>query len=146
MRNFRESKPSDRGKRLVIPYLIAVLDQCSPHALLVPNARSVGARQRSVLGRRVISAVVREALNRGIAVHVVSSHAVKTAFVDPDGQPAQNRDAIHEAIVRRFPELMTMVPDPREKAWESERHYTPLFNTVAMYLAWQGQQTVIDER
>ena len=123
---------------------MAVLDQCAPHALLVPETRAVGVRHRSELGRRIIGAVVREARSRGIAVHVISSEAVKKAFIAPDGHVAKNRDAIHEATIKRFPELMTMVPDPRSKAWESERHYTPLFNAVAMYLAWQGQTTMTD--
>jgi hypothetical protein len=130
---------------LTIPYLIELLDQFSPHALLVPMVKGAGTRRRSANVAKAIRGVVREAVRRGIAVHVVSNDTVKTSFVQPNGTPARNRQDIHDSILEEFPELTVMVPRPRLKIWESEQYFTPLFNAIAMYLAWQSQLSRPDE-
>jgi hypothetical protein len=94
---------------------------------------------------KVIRAVVREAVRRGIAVHVVSNDTVKSSFTQPNGAPARNLQDIHDSILDQFPELTVMVPRPRLKIWEPEQYFTPLFNAIAMYLAWQGQLSGLDE-
>lgn len=90
---------------------------------------------------QAVKALAREALARGVAVHVVRSDDVKQFFRQTDGTQVKNRDEIHALLAERFPELKTMVPRPRGKLWETERHNTPLFNAVAMYLAWQRKPT-----
>jgi len=94
---------------------------------------------------KTIRAIVREAVRRGIAVHVVSSDTVMKSFSQLSGEPARNKEDIHNAILDRFPELTVMVPQPREKIWEPEQYFTPLFNAVAMYLAWQHQLWAVEE-
>lgn len=70
---------------------------------------------------------------------MVSNDTVRRSFSQPDGTPARNLQDIHDSILDRFPELTVMVPQPRLKIWEPERYFTPLFNAVAMYLAWHDQ-------
>ena len=142
LRNIRQDRASVRVRLHVVPYLTQILDECDPHALLIPDVRSAGARRRGSHATLAVKALAREALSRGIAVHVVRSDDVKTFFRHPDGSPVKNRDNIHTLISQQFPELQTMLPAPRMKAWESERHNTPLFNAVAMYLAWQKKPTI----
>lgn len=142
VRTFRDQKASVRGKHQIVPYVAELLDQCSPHALLVPKISSAGTRRRSPQVARTIRIIVREAVGRGIAVHVVGADAVRNAFRQPDGTPAKNRQQIHMAILKQFPELTLMVPEPRLKIWEPEQYFTPLFSTVAMYLAWQDKGDV----
>lgn len=141
LRNIRQDRPSVRVRLHIIPYLLEILDECDPHGLLIPDVRSAGARRRGSHASQAIKALAREALSRGIAVHVVRSDDVKKFFRRVDGMPARNRDEIHALILERFPELATMLPKPRTKPWHSEQHNTPLFNTVAMYMAWQRKTT-----
>ena len=136
-RTFRESKLNVRAQRRIIPYLVQVLDQYAPHAILVPEVKPVGARHRSQFGGQVIEALTKEATKRGIAVHVVASKTVKEAFRDWDGKSVRDRDTLFRMLVQRVPELLSMLPDPREKPWTPEGYFTPLFNAVAMYLAWE---------
>ncbi|MDO8496161.1 MAG: hypothetical protein Q7S43_01770 [bacterium] len=124
---------------MTLPYLIELLDDLSPHALLVPRISGAGTRRRSAHVAKTIRVIVREAVSRGIAVHVVSNDTVRRSFSQPDGTPARNLQDIHDSILDRFPELTVMVPQPRLKIWEPERYFTPLFNAVAMYLAWHDQ-------
>jgi hypothetical protein len=141
----RDGAPAVRVTRLAIPYLIDLFDHFSPHALLVPKISGDRNRPRSPQVARVIRSVVREAVKRGIAVHVVSGDTVKESFSQPNGEPARNKEDIHSAILDRFPELTVMVPRARAKIWESEQYFTPLFNAVAMYLAWSYQLSNVDE-
>lgn len=141
----RDEKHSVRVTTLTLPYLIELLDDFSPHALLVPRISGDGTRRRSALVAKTIRAVVREAVRRGIAVHVVSSDSIRTTFRQPDGTPALNRQQIHDAILEEFPELTVMVPPPRLKIWEPEQYFTPLFTAVAMYLAWRHQLSTPEE-
>jgi len=108
----------------------------SPHALLVPRISGGGTRRRSAHVARTIRTVVQEAIRRGIAVHVVSHDEVKRTFSQVDGSPARNVQAIHDAILERFPELTVMAPKPRVRIWDSEQYFTPMFNAIAMYVAW----------
>jgi hypothetical protein len=137
IKTFRDEKPSVRVATFTLPYLIELLDDLSPHALLVPRIKGAGTRRRSPQVAKAIRGVVGEAVRRGIAVHVMSNDTVKRSFKQPNGAPARNLKDIHDAILNRFPELTVMVPRPRLKIFESERYFTPLFNAVAMYLAWQ---------
>jgi len=145
IKSIRDQEPSVRVSRLTIPYLIALLDKCSPHALLVPRISGAGTRRRSAHVAKTIRGVAREALQRGIAVHVLSNDTVKKSFRQPDGTPARNERDIHLSILDRFPELTVMVPRPRLKIWEPEQYFTPLFNAVAMYLAWHHQLSNAEE-
>ena len=145
IKNFRDQAPSLRVTTLTIPYLIELLDQFSPHALLVPRISEAGTRRRSPCVGKIIRAIVREAVGRGIAVHVLSGDTVKKSFRQLDGTPARNRQEIHESILERFPELTVMVPKPRLKIWQPEQYFTPLFNAVAMYLAWHHQLSNVKE-
>ena len=124
---------------MTVPYLIELLDEFSPHALLVPRISGAGTRRRSAHVAKTIRVIVREAVSRGIAVHVVSNDTVRRSFSQSDGTPARNLQDIHDSILERFPELTVMVPQPRLKIWEPERYFTPLFNAVAMYLAWHDR-------
>jgi hypothetical protein len=145
IKTIRDRKPSARVATLTVPYLIELLDDLSPHALLVPKISGAGTRRRSAFVAKTIRAVVREAVQRGIAVHVVSSDTIRTSFRQPDGTPARNQQDINDSILELFPELTVMVPTPRLKIWESEHYFTPLFNAVAMYLAWSQQLSSAEE-
>ena len=145
-RTFRDSDLSVRAEQAVIPYLIQVLDRCAPHAIVLPGARPVGARHRSKFGRQVMAAVAKEALKRGIAVHVLSTKTVKEAFREPNGQRVRDKAAMFRMVIKRLPELLSMLPDPREQAWKPEEYFTPLFNAAAMYLAWECQPSPADKR
>jgi hypothetical protein len=131
--------PTGRVKRLAVPYLVELLDHFSPHALLVPRVAGDGGRSRSPRVAQMIRGTVREAVKRGIAVHVVSSSAIQLAFCQAGMEAPTKKDEIHNAILDRFPELTTMVPKARLKIWEPEDYFTPLFNAVAMYVAWDNQ-------
>lgn len=141
LRNIRQDKPSVRVRSHIIPYLVELLDDCDPHGLLIPDVRSAGSRRRGSHATQAVKVLAREALARGVAVHVVRSDDVKKCFRRADGTQVKNRDEIHKLLVERFPELKTMVPRARVKLWETEQHNTPLFNTIAMYMAWQGKPT-----
>ena len=78
-------------------------------------------------------------------MHVVSNDTIKRSFRRADGTPAKNAKDIHNAILDRFPELTVMVPKPRLRIWDPEQYFTPLFNAVAMYLAWHDQLSAADE-
>ncbi len=130
--------------RQAVPYLIELLDHSSPHALLVPRISGDRSRPRSPQVAKTIRAVVKEAVNRGIAVHVVSGDAVGNSFSRIIGGPA-NKEDIHIAILDRFPELTAMVPRARVNIWEPEQYYTPLFHAVAMYLAWSDQLSNVEK-
>lgn len=145
IKNFRDETPSLRVTTSTIPYLIQLLDQFSPHALLVPRISDAGTRRRSRHVGKVIRAIVREAVSRGIAVHVLSGDTIKKSFTQTNGAPARNGQEIHKAILKRFPELTVMVPKPRLKIWDPEQYFTPLFNAVAMYLAWHHQLSAVEE-
>jgi len=146
IRNFRDQTRSARISSDTIPYVIELLDHYAPHALLVPRIKDAGARRRSSQVARVIRTVVREALHRGIAVHVMSGDTVKKSFEQRTGEPAGNKEDIHKWILEQFQELTVMVPAPRLKAWEPEQYFTPLFNTVAMYLAWEALPSPMEKR
>lgn len=139
IKTFRDQKMSVRITTLQLPYLIDLLDDFSPHALLVPRVSGAGTRRRSSHVAKTIRAIVREAVRRGIAVHVVSNDTIRRSFSQADGTPPRNLQDIHDSILERFPELTMMAPRPRVKIWESERYFTPLFNAIAMYLAWHKQ-------
>ena len=145
IKNFRDQEPSVRVTTSTIPYLIQLLDQFSPHALLVPSISDAGTRRRSPHVGKVIRAIVGEAVSRGIAVHVLSGDTVKKSFKQTNGSPARNGQDIHKSILERFPELTVMVPRPRLKIWNPEQYFTPLFNAVAMYLAWHHQLSTVEE-
>jgi hypothetical protein len=146
IKTFREQRASVRTNSEIVPYLTDLLDHYSPHAVLVPRISGAGTRRRSPAVAKAIRATVREALKRGIAVHVISDDSVKKAFGESDAIPARNKQEIHEAILEQFPELTMMVPKPRQKIWEPEQYFTPLFNTIAMYLAWEFQLSPMDSR
>jgi short-subunit dehydrogenase len=112
---------------------------------LVPETRPVGARRRSPHVAEAIEAIVAEAHRRGIAVHVLNGEQVKTALNDSEDK-AKNKQDIQHRVVERFPEMLTMIPRPRRKAWEPEQYYEPLFNTVAMFLAWRQMPSPMEMR
>lgn len=128
------------------PYLMALLEELAPHALLVPETEPAGARRRSVHSARCIERLVAEAHLRGVAVHVVDNRAVKAAFTDCFGNEAKNKRDIHERIIEEFPEMQLVLPKPRAKLWDSEEYFEPLFHTVAMFLAWRQQPSPMDRR
>jgi len=77
---------------------------------------------------------------------VLSADTVKRAFRKSDATPARNKRDIHDAILEQFPELTMMVPTPRAKIYEPEEYFTPMFNTIAMYLAWEASPSPMDKR
>lgn len=144
-KTFQSEGRSTRSRRLIIPYLVRLLDQFDPHALIVPETEPIGTRRRSCHTTEIVQALIKEARNRGIAVHVVSTDAVRKAFTEA-GEPTANKDAIHREIIRLYPEFEGVLPRSREKLWQCERFFTPLFNAAAMYLAWRSQPSPMDIR
>jgi hypothetical protein len=135
VRNIRSQTPSVRVRRLLIPSLIRMLDRFEPAVLLVPDVRP-GAVRRSQYVRETIQAVVKEALRRGIVVHSITDAQVKKAFQRRNG-PGPTKQKINRLVVQWFPELQSSLPEAR-RLWESERYFTPLFDAIARYCAWQG--------
>jgi len=146
IRNFRERALSRRVDGFILPYLIGLLDRFAPHALIMPKTRGGGARTRSAHVQRVLRILAREALARGIAVHVVSSDTVKNSLTGPTGAPIGNVQDTAAAVLQRFPELTLIMPRPREKIWQPESYSMPLFQAVAMYLAWREGRTDFGRR
>lgn len=135
IRNIRSQTPAVRVRRLLIPSIIRMLDRFKPAVLLVPDVRP-GAVRRSQHVRETIQAVVEEALARGIVVHSVTDAEVKMAFRGLNGR-GSNKQNINHLLVQWFPELRSSLPKAR-RLWESERYFTPLFDAIARYCAWQG--------
>lgn len=136
VRNISGDRLPVRIRQFVIPYLVSLLDSYGPHALLVPETRAVGTRARSAKSRLVIRALTREAAKRGIAIHVLNSSDIKAWLKTPSGEQARNSRQVNREVLREYPELVSVLPLPRSKVWDPERYFTPLFNTVAMYVAW----------
>jgi hypothetical protein len=145
-RTFRLAGQSGRIQRLIVPYVTELLDRLSPHAVLVPETEPIGARSRSPNAAMIVKAVVNEALNRGIAVHVVSADVIQTALAWPDGMEAGGKDVIHQEVIRCYPELQTAMPRPRRRLYDPEQYFEPLFHAVAMYLAWRRQPSPMEKR
>ncbi len=143
VRNIRSQTPAVRVRRLLIPSLIRMLDRFEPAVLLVPDVRP-GAVRRSQHVRETIQAVVREALGRGIVVQAVTDAEVKKAFRGLTGR-GPNKQKINHLLVEWFPELQSSLPKAR-RLWESERYFTPLFDAIARYCAWQGVPETDDSR
>ena len=143
VRTFRRESVSARVERDIVPYLGDLLDLHAPHALLIPRIAGAGSRRRSKHSAAAIRGVVRAALERGIAVHVVGTDTVKDALSQLNASPIRNNQEINELVLGHFPELTMMVPAPREKIWQPEQYFAPLFNTVAMYLAWEHRLSPI---
>ena len=135
VRNIRSQTPAVRVRRLLIPSLVRMLDRFEPAVLLVPDVRP-GAVRRSQHVRETIQAVVQEALGRGIVVHSVTDAEVRKAFRGRNGR-GPNKQRINHLLVEWFPELQASLPEAR-RLWESERYFTPLFDAIARYCAWQG--------
>ena len=143
VRNIRSQTPAVRVRRLLIPSLIRMLDRFEPAVLLIPDVRP-GAVRRSQHVCETIQAVVREALRRGIVVHSITDAQVKKAFQRPNGR-GPNKQKINHLLVEWFPELQASLPEAR-RLWESERYFTPLFDAIARYCAWQGVPEIGDSR
>lgn len=143
VRNIRSQTPAVRVKRLLVPFLILMLDRFKPAVLLVPDVRPGGVR-RSEHVRETIQAVVKEALRRGIVVHSITDAQVKKAFQQRIG-PGPNKQKINRLLVQWFPALQLSLPKARQ-IWDSERYFTPLFDAIARYCAWQGVPEVGDSR
>ncbi len=129
-----------------MPYITFLLDYYTPHAILFPEIKTTGTRPRSDKSADVLQALRREANKRGSAVHVLSNVDVKKWLVKPDGTAPKNQRDINREVIRRYPELVAAVPRPRTKPWHEEQHFTPLFNAVAMYLAFERQPSRNDVR
>lgn len=142
----RLGKPSTRVRRITLPFLIHQLDRFQVHAVLVPETRPKGSRRRGSEAAKAITAVTREALARGCAVHVLSTKDVKDELRLPNGKPARNLADVNRAVLERFPEMVTRLPRPRLKPWDPERYSTPLFGAVARYVAWERQLSPMDKR
>lgn len=130
----RQDTPAKRVHRLLIPCLLALLDRFDPQVLLLPG---IGPK-RSRRSHHVIEALrvfASQARSRDIPVYEFGDKDVKIAFRDADGRPAKNKSVINRAIVGRYPELSALLPKTR-RIWESESHFTPLFNAIGLYGAW----------
>lgn len=143
VRNIRDETPAVRVRRLLIPSVIQMLDRFKPAVLLVPDVRPGGVR-RSEHVRETIQAVVKEALRRGIIVHSITAAQVKKAFQRSIG-PRPNKQKLNHLLVQWFPALQLSLPKARQ-IWDSERYFTPLFDAIARYCAWQGVPEVGDSR
>jgi hypothetical protein len=146
MHTARIGEPADRVRQLIVPYLVRLLDSLNPHALIVPDIASVGGRRRSSNVAEVIRSVTAHATQRGISVHVINTLEIKRLLTDAGGRKAKNKCDVHRRIVEQYPEMLAVMPRPRLKAWEPERYFEPLFNTIAMYLAWLRKPSPMDRR
>lgn len=134
-----KAQPGVRRVRYLIPALIRLLDQWQPDVLLLPESEAIGVRGRSRHVCETIRAVKHEAIKRGILVHIVTYDDVRTALADTDGERLRNRGEITKKIVEEFPELAAFLQPPRSDVNDSELYFTPLFFSVAMYLAWRSR-------
>lgn len=144
----KSARDDDDGKHAkgVMPYITFLLDYYDPHAVLFPDIKATGTRSRSDKTGEILQALKRHVAKRGGAVHVLSNTDVKKWVVKPDGTAPENQREINREVLRRYPELVAVVPRPRSKPWHEEQHFTPLFNAVAMYLAFERQPTPNDIR
>ena len=136
VKNVQADVPSVRVRRRLVPMIAEMLDSYEPTALIVPDVRQ-GRVRRSRQVQLTVRAVIREATNRRIQVFPVTSKRVQTAFRSVCDEPRPNKEAINRQIVHWFPELQPSLPKAR-RLWESERHFTPLFDAIAMFCAWIG--------
>lgn len=123
---------ADRNR--IIPYLVRLLDEHRPDGVLVPETEDSGTRDRGGVAKRIIRGFLREAQKRCIGTHRISRRDIRT-WLMRSGQPIRNAQEANREVIRRYPELTTMFPAPRQ-AWEPEQYFTPLFNVAAMYIAW----------
>jgi hypothetical protein len=112
MHSVRSGEPSVRVREIISPYLVALLDDVKPHALLVPEINAVGTRRRSQHVTDIVVAVMREAEKRGIAVHVVSVNTIRECLLDKEHNPIRNKRDIHRCILEEYPEMRAALPRP----------------------------------
>src|SRR5262245_5521254 len=102
-------------------------------------------RSRSLHVARIVRSVIKEATERGIAVHIVSTADIRTSLGERNAGVRNKAEVIGE-IVKCYPELYPAAPRARVKVWDPERHLEPLFHAIAMYLAWQRQPSPNETR
>jgi len=135
VKNVRNGDPATRSGRVLVPYLVRMLDEYEPEVLLVPAVHPGGAR-RSVPVQETVEAIVREARRRGVIVNAQTDEDVNATFRSVV-KGRLNKRGINTVLVRWFPELKPMLPRSRQ-LWEPEQYFTPMFHAIAVYCAWQG--------
>ena len=116
--------------------MIRMLDRYCPTVLILPDVGPRGVR-RSANIRIALEAIRQESLKRGINVVSILPDTVKNLFDRVRPGAGRSKPTMHRLIVEWFPELAPSQPKNR-KPWESERHFTPLFDAIGRWIAWQG--------
>ena len=135
VKNVRNGDLATRSGRVLVPYLVRMLDEFEPEVLLVPDVRPGGTR-RSAPVLETVEAVVREAHRRGLVVHALTDGDV-TATFRPVVKGRTKKRSVNDVIVKWFPELKPMLPRER-RLWDPEQYFTAMFHAIALYCAWQG--------
>jgi hypothetical protein len=111
---------------LYLPSVIVVESSQLRNALNSGNVDSIGRFLR------------RESRLRAIPVLIMTRKSVRDSFKEAQGK---SKDAIAVLLTQMFPELISKLP-PRRSIWHGEHPIMPLFDAVALAVAyWVRQQT-----
>ena len=136
MKTVGSDKTINGPERRLIPAMVELLDLREPEILLLPETKAVGTRARSTHVAEATAAILKEASERGISVHIFTLADVKNALADSNGNRPKNRHEIHDALVQRFPVLEVDRPDDRG-TYDPERYFTSMFDAVGMFCVWR---------
>lgn len=112
-------------------HLAQLITTYQPDYLVVERVHSTGSRRCERI-KKLLSRLVLLGAEMGVRVRRVSKSEVKEAFA-PHGAETKNQIALE--IGRQFPELAPKVP-PYRKPWMSEDYQMPVFDAVAMAVAF----------
>jgi hypothetical protein len=126
--------PRAQARQIAVMRVAAMLDRYAPETLLLPLAGFEGVR-RSDHVIEVLAAIQSEAVRRGIQVHRLDPTTVRNGLALRFGTLPSNKTAIRDLLIQQYPQLSARSLRPR-KPWQPEQYNTPLFDAIAMFLAW----------
>lgn len=103
-----------------VPSVVAIERSAREKALNPPGPRSIYQKMR------------KEAAHRAISVCLLSRINVREGFRDLG---VRSKDDIAALLARMFPELQSKLP-PKRKIWKREHFSMPLFDAVALAVAY----------
>ena len=111
----------------------SLLTQFVPSVVVVGKSHLLNVRNTSGV-RSTLKSIRRETSLRFIPLHVMQQADVRNTFRDFH---AKSKDEVAVVLARMFPELLWKVP-PKRKIWQSEHPRMPVFDAVALGVAyWQ---------
>jgi hypothetical protein len=119
--------------------LMSLLALSTPSVIVIESSRLVNAPNASNVYsiRRFLK---READLRLVPMIFMKREDVRRAFRDFH---ARSKDAIAATLAQMFPELLSKLP-PKRRIWHGEHPIMPLFDAVALAIAFLDQQNTQD--